>query len=272
MGTTNSLLVSNGADSVTEVAECATIGLRDRHCRGLLHGVGNTRLFLCSPNGGRTSRVKSRSETRSFTAAASRPSSAVRPDASSLPASAPLAAGAVVPAAHAAFPQKEECVGAAKARSSEELGAAQQAHSDWAPADCSAAQSVYGWRPIDPDDCSARLPADDWASIPADHSAQPGPGERRHSLDALPAHWPLAEPRPDWLEGYKASLPVWPGRLPGRSMLQAWELRRPAVCHGSVKPAAPDLCEPPAHVEFERRPPGYASAVPPPLLQASDAR
>jgi hypothetical protein len=91
-------------------------------------------------------------------------------------------------------------------------------------------------------------------------------------LDALPAYWPLAEPRPDWLAGYKTSLPVWPGRLPGRSMLQAWELRRPAVCHGSVKPAAPDLYEPPAHVEFERRPPGYASHVPPPLLQASDAR
>lgn len=157
-----------------------------------------------------------------FTAAASRPSSAVRPDASSLPASAPLAAGAVHPAAHAAFPKKEEeeCVGAAKARSSEELGAAQQAHSDWAPADCSAAQSVYGWSPGDPADSSARLPAN--ASIPADHSAQPGLGERCHSLDAL-AYWPLAEPRPDWLAGCKAFLPLWPGRLPGRSMLPAWE-------------------------------------------------
>jgi hypothetical protein len=116
--------------------------------------------------------IKSRSEIRSFTAAAaSRPSSAVRPGASSLPASAPLAAGAVVPAAHAASPQKEEeCVGAAKARSSEELGAAQQAYSDWAPADCSAAQSVYGWRPVDPDDCSARLSA--YGLAPAGCSAQ----------------------------------------------------------------------------------------------------
>lgn len=56
--------------------------------------------------------------------AASRPASAVRPASSSLPASASWAAGAVVPAARAAFPLEEGCAGAAQARSSEELAAA----------------------------------------------------------------------------------------------------------------------------------------------------
>ena len=173
------------------------------------------------------------------TVAVSLPSSAVRPDASSLPASAPQAVGAVVPAAHAAFPQKEEeCVGAAKARLSKEAAAVQQDHSGWARA-CSVALSAYGWSPGDPAERSARLSADDWApadrlarppapasipaghsatadsarlsadaSIPADHSAKAGPAERRHSRDALPAHHPLVEPRPDWLADYKASLPL----------------------------------------------------------------
>src|SRR5713226_5526213 len=118
------------------------------------------------------------------TAAASRPSSAVRPFASSLPASAPRAAGAVVPAPDASFPQEEECAGAANARSAEEFATAEQARAGWFPAQWAAAQACRG--------------------------------EQRCSLDARPAYWPLAELRHDWLEGYRAPLPLWPVRRRGR--------------------------------------------------------
>src|SRR5712692_8415910 len=154
------------------------------------------------------------------TAAASRPASAVRPDASSLPASAPRAAGAVVAAVQAAFPQGEECAGAANARSAEAFATAEQAHSGWAPADCSAGLWADDSIPADlvpdgwaPADCSAALLADD--SIPAGYSAQAGRCERRCFLDVRPADWPVAELRHDCLQGYKALLPLWPVRLHG---------------------------------------------------------
>ena len=159
---------------------------------------------------------------------------------------APPAADAVIEAPHAFLPPEEEnCAGAANARSAEELAAAEQAHSDWAsadsfPFDCLAAPSADDSFPAErsarlpPDDslpaeCSAALPPDD--SLPAGRSAAPPPGdslpagysfaqagqgERHCSLDARPAYWPLAERRHDWLEGYKALLPLWPVRRRGR--------------------------------------------------------
>jgi hypothetical protein len=158
---------------------------------------------------------------------------------------APPAADAVVEAPYA-FPLEEEnCAGAAHARSAEELAAAEQAHSDWAPADsfpfdCLAALSADDSFPAErsaalpPDDS---LPADYLArlspvdSVPADYSAAPPPdgslpagclvaqagrGEQHCSLDAPPAYWPLAELRHDSLEGYRALPPLWPVRRRGR--------------------------------------------------------
>jgi hypothetical protein len=116
---------------------------------------------------------------------------------------APRAAGAVVPASYAAFPPEEEnCAEAANARSAEELAAAEQAHSDWAPADsspfdCLTAPSADGSflaeclvaLPADdslPADYSARLPVDDW--FPAERSAALPPD------DSLPADYSAALP------------------------------------------------------------------------------
>jgi len=134
----------------------------------------------------------------------------------------------------AAFPQGEECAGAANARSAEEFATAEQAHSGWAPVGYSAGLSADGWAPADcsaglwaddsiladlvpdgwaPADCSAALSAD--GSIPAGYSAQAGRGEQRCFLDARPANWPVAELRHDCLQGYKAPLPLWPVRLHG---------------------------------------------------------
>jgi len=128
---------------------------------------------------------------------ASRPALAVRPDASSLPASKVLAAGAVVAVPRGAFPQEEECAGAATARLAEEFATAEQAR-----ADCSAALRtdgsiqadlvLGGWARAD---CSAEQSAD--GSVPAGYSGQAGRGERRCSLDALPAYWAVAELRHD---------------------------------------------------------------------------
>lgn len=76
------------------------------------------------------------------------------------------------------------------------------------PVDCSAAlsaaQARFGWAQAD---CSAGLSAG--GSIP------PGRGERRCSLDALLAYWPMAQLR-HVLEGYKVLLPLWRVRLSGR--------------------------------------------------------
>lgn len=112
---------------------------------------------------------------------------AVRPEASSLPASAPRAAGVVVPALQAAFPQEEECAGAANARSAEEFATAEPAHSGWDQADCSAVVSPDG---SIPDGYSAALladgPVDCSAELSAGGSIPLGQGERRCSLDARP--------------------------------------------------------------------------------------
>lgn len=141
-----------------------------------------------------------------------RPFSAVPPSVSSLPSSATPAAGVVVPAPHVVLLQEEEkCVGVAKDCSVEELAAAEQAHSGWAPADCLAAPSPDGSflaeylaaLPVDgslPFDYLAGLLVDDsfpldyLAALPADGSlpagclvAQAGRGERHCSLDARPA-------------------------------------------------------------------------------------
>src|ERR1019366_1100275 len=87
-------------------------------------------------------------ESPVVTAAASHLFLAFRPVASSLAASvlaapAPRAAR-VVAAAQAALLQEERCAGAAPARSAEESVAAEQAHSDWAPAEDSAGPSADG--------------------------------------------------------------------------------------------------------------------------------
>jgi hypothetical protein len=143
-------------------------------------------------------------ESPVVTAAASRLALASRPVPSSLAASA-LAASAlaasgpraarVVAAAQAALLQEERCAGAATARSAEESVAAEQAHSDWAPAEDSAVPSAGGSLPAV---CSAA-----WA-------------ERRCSLDAWLSYWPPAERGHAWPEGYKALLPLWPVRLRDR--------------------------------------------------------
>jgi len=135
----------------------------------------------------------------------------VPPTVSSLPSPATQAAGVVVPAPHVVLLQAEEkCVGVANDRSVEELAAAEQAHSGWAPADCLAPPSPDGSfladylaaLPVDgslPLDYSAGLLADD--SFPLDLAAlapdgshpagcsvvQAGRGERHCSLDARPA-------------------------------------------------------------------------------------
>jgi hypothetical protein len=110
--------------------------------------------------------IESQSEKPAVTAEASHPALAVRPEASSLPASAPRAGGAVVPALQAAFPQEEECAGAANARSAEEFATAEPAHSGWAQADCSAGRlaecSIQA-------DCSAVVSPD--GLIPGGYSA-----------------------------------------------------------------------------------------------------
>ena len=87
----------------------------------------------------------------------------------------------------------------------EEFAAAEQAHSGWAPAECSVALSPDG---SFPSECSVALSPDD--SFPAECSA--AQGERHCLLDARPAYWPLAELGHDWLEEYKAPLPLWPVR------------------------------------------------------------
>ena len=119
------------------------------------------------------------------------------PRVSSLPSHATQAAGVVVPAPHVVLLEEEEkCVGVANDRSVEELAAAEQAHSGWAPADCLAARpdgsflaDYLAALPVDgslPLDCLAALALD--GSLPAGCSvAKAGRGERHCSLDARPA-------------------------------------------------------------------------------------
>jgi hypothetical protein len=107
---------------------------------------------------------------------------------------------------------------------------AEAAHSGWAQADCSAgllagcliqADCLAGVLPDGsiPDGHSAALladgPADCLVEQSADASIPPGRRERC-SLDARLAHWPMAQLRHDWLEGYKALPLLWPVRLRGR--------------------------------------------------------
>jgi hypothetical protein len=120
----------------------------------------------------------------------------------------------------------------------------------WTPVDYSAALPAHDSAPAD---YSAALPAHDstpavdlagpWAvdsvpaclvpagsvvltaqrSTPADSSAQGDRCGQRYSLDARPAHSPVAELPHDSPERYKASPLVSREQPPGLGMRQAWE-------------------------------------------------
>jgi len=104
-------------------------------------------------------------------------------------------------AVRTAFPQEEECVQAANARSVVESWAAEQAHCGSALADCSAGL-------LENDSVPAVVPAGLWAngwvpaysaqadlvalmehgSVPADYSGPADPREQHCSLDARRVH------------------------------------------------------------------------------------
>lgn len=133
-----------------------------------------------------------------------------------------------------AFPQEGECVQAANARSVAESWAAEQAHGGSALSDRSAVL-------LENDLASAVVPARLWAdgwvpaysaqadlvvlmehgSVPADYSRPADPREQHCSLDARPAHWPLAALRHDSPERCKVSLFVSRAQRSGHRKLRA---------------------------------------------------
>jgi hypothetical protein len=145
-----------------------------------------------------------------------RSASVFLPETSSVQACWAQAAGAAAVTLMAVVPTAEECVEAANARSAE--GFAGAAHSGWVLADCSAvlpahdsARAVELAGPWADDSVPACLvPAGSvvltaHGSTPADSSAQADRCGLRCSLDAPPAHLPVAELPHDSPERYKAS-------------------------------------------------------------------
>ncbi len=135
----------------------------------------------------------------------------------------------------AAVPTEDLYAEDAHARSEEELAAAELVHSLWTPADCSVEPQAYDLAP-------AVAPAELWAVdsalvysaragsvapwvhpsapayspradldvltehplAPVDYSEQAGRSAQRYFLDVRPVCWPVAEPRRDSPERYKA--------------------------------------------------------------------